>query len=103
MLGAATVLEERGLVQQILMISRNGSPAAVEKVRQGISDGTWDLDAPGIGSSLGSVMVRHLAGQRSVDHLSLSPVGRMISRENVDTWRPWEQRVNYQPFSYGLD
>lgn len=103
MLGAAAVLEERGLTGKVRMISRNGSPEAVEKVRAGVCDGTWDLDAPGIGTTLGEVIARHLGGEPLEGHLAMSPVGRMVSRDNLDSWRPWEQRVRFQPFVSGLD
>ncbi len=72
-------------------------------MRSGVCDGTWDLDAPGIGTTLGAVIARHLGGEPLEGHLAMSPVGRMISRDNLDSWRPWEQRVRYQPFVHGLD
>lgn len=103
MLGAAAVLQERGLVGRIRMISRNGSPEAVEQVRAGVCDGTWDLDAPGIGTTLGEVIARHLAGGELEGHLAMSPVGQMISRDTLAAWRPWSERVHYQPFVHGLD
>lgn len=103
MLGAAAVLEERGLIGQVRMISRNGSPEAVEKVRAGVCDGTWDLDAPGIGTALGEVIARHLAGDLLEGHLAMSPVGQMVCRDNLDAWRPWSERVRYVPFVYGLE
>lgn len=103
MLGAARVLDERGLVGRVRMISRNGSPEAVEKVRAGVADGTWDLDAPGIGSALGRVIAGHLEGGLPSGHIEMSPVGTMISRDTVDAWRPWSERVRYTPFIHGLD
>src|SRR6266849_5499934 len=42
------------------LVSRNGTPKAVQAVREGRSLGTWDIDAPGIGGALGSMVVRHL-------------------------------------------
>jgi ABC-type sugar transport system substrate-binding protein len=104
MLGAVRALEERGRLPDVQVISRNGSPEAVEMVRRGKTAGTWDLDAPGIGTTLGDLVVRQLQGGEQLDgHLAVSPVGRMITRETLDRWKPWTERVRYRPFTFGFD
>lgn len=104
MLGAVRALEERGRLEDVQVISRNGSPEAVEMVRGGKTVGTWDLDAPGIGTTLGDLVVRQLQGGEQLDgHLAVSPVGRMITRETLDRWKPWTERVRYRPFTFGFD
>ena len=103
MLGCLPVLEETGRLGELTIVSRNGSPQAVEAVRSGKTAGTWDLDASGIGTTLGGLVVRQLAdGEAIEDHMAMSPVGRMISLANIDTWRLWSERVDWTPLSVGL-
>jgi ABC-type sugar transport system substrate-binding protein len=102
MLGALDAFDEVGRPEALQLISRNGSPEAVEQVRAGRSQGTWDLDASGIGTTLGDLVVRHLTAEPLDGHLGISPVGRMIHADNLDTWRPWTDRISVRPFSYGL-
>lgn len=103
MLGCLQVLEETGRAADLKIVSRNGSPQAVEAVRAGKTVGTWDLDASGIGTTLGDLVVRHLTGGEPLDnYMCMSPVGRMITRDNLDTWRPWSERVDWTPMSVGL-
>jgi ABC-type sugar transport system substrate-binding protein len=101
--GALACLEEAGRAQEMKIVCRNGSPAAVEAVRQGKIVGTWDLDASGIGTTLGEVIVRHLTKRESYEEfLVMSPVGRMITLANMHTWRPWSERVHWTPLTIGL-
>ena len=103
MLGCLPVLEEAGRLGELTIVSRNGSPQAVEAVRSGKTAGTWDLDASGIGTTLGGLVVRQLAGGEALeDHMAMSPVGRMITPANIATWRPWSERVDWTPLSVGL-
>jgi len=102
MRGVLTCLEEAGR-EEMKIVCRNGSPAAVEAVQQGKIVGTWDLDASGIGTTLGEVIVRHLTkGEQFEGFLAMSPVGRMITQANVHTWRPWSERVQWMPLRSGL-
>ena len=82
--GALACLEENGRAQEAKIVCRNGSPGAVEAVRQGKIAGTWDLDASGIGTTLGEVIVRHLTNREQYEGcLVMSPVGRMITLANA--------------------
>ncbi len=101
--GALACLEEKGRAQETKIVCRNGSPDAVEAVRQGKIAGTWDLDASGIGTTLGEVIVRCLTKQEQYEEfLVMSPVGRMITLANIHTWRPWSERVQWMPITIGL-
>ena len=103
MLGCLPVLEERGRSGDIKIVSRNGSPQAVDALRAGKTDGTWDLDASGIGTTLGDLVVRHLVGDEELDgYMTMSPIGRMITADNIDSWRPWTERIELTPMSEGL-
>lgn len=103
MLGTISVLQERGMSGSLPVISRNGSPAAVELVRAGTTAGTWDLDATGIGFAAGALAMRSLSGGAAPGEQVMSPVGRMIHRDNVDTWVPWEERIEWRPLIVGMD
>jgi len=103
MLGALACLEEAGRAQEMKIVCRNGSPTAVEAVRQGKIAGTWDLDASGIGTTLGELIVRHLkSGEKLEGFMAMSPVGRIITQANLVTWKPWSERVRWLPLKVGL-
>ena len=59
--------------------------------------GTWDLDASGIGTTLGDLVVRHYQDGPLDGYLGISPVGRMIHAGNLDSWRPWTDRIDVPP------
>jgi ABC-type sugar transport system substrate-binding protein len=104
MLGLLDHLEEIDRVGQLRIVSRNGSPAAVKAVREGRTTGTWDLDAPAIGRHTAELVIRHLQQRQSYeDHAAMLPAGRMITRDNVDSWVPWEERVRREPLRIGLE
>ena len=103
MLGALACVEAAGRAKEMKIISRNGSPAAVEAVRAGRIVGTSDLDASGIGTTLGEVIVRHLVDKEVFEGFqTVGPVGRIITQDNIDVWRPWSERVSWTPLSIGL-
>jgi ABC-type sugar transport system substrate-binding protein len=96
MLGAVEALRAAGRLGEVTMVSRNGTPAAVALVRDGIHHGTWDIDPPGIGQTVADLVVRLAAGQESLDGLCVSsPIGRMITPSRAAAWVPWEQRIPY--------
>ena len=79
------------------MVSRNGTPAAVELVRAGVHGGTWDIDPPGIGQTVAELAIR-VASSEELDGLCLSsPIGRMITPERAAAWIPWQERIPYHP------
>ncbi len=103
MLGALACLEETGRAKEMKIVCRNGSPAAVEAVRQDKIAGTWDLDASGIGTTLGDLIVRHLQdGEKLEGFMAMSPVGRIITQANLASWKPWSERVQWMPLKIGL-
>ena len=97
MLGALQALDEVGRFGEMVLISRNGTPAAVENIKLGRSQGTWDPDAPGIGIGLGDLIIRKFVdGEDLAGQISMSAVGRMIHPENVSRWVTYEERIPYQ-------
>jgi hypothetical protein len=84
------------------MVSRNGTPAAVELVRAGVHGGTWDIDPPGIGQTVAGLITRIVVEREELDGLCVaSPIGRMITPERAATWVPWQQRITYRPLLPG--
>jgi len=103
MLGVVDYLEEMGRAGELKIVSRNGTPAAIRAVRDGKTTGTWDLDAPGVGQRMAELVSRHLRGvELYEDYAAMSPAGRMITAENLQTWKPWEERVRVTPLENGL-
>jgi len=103
MLGTLDALAETGR-ERIKVVSRNGTPKAVQAVRDGRSEGSWDINAPGIGGALGDMVVRHLESDRNDGgDLALGPIGQMIDRSNVGRWMPWSERIPFAPLVEGLD
>jgi len=95
MLGAVEALREAGRLGEVKMVSRNGTPAAVQLVRDGVHHGTWDIDPPGIGQSVAQLVIRSAA--EDLDGLCVSsPVGRMITPERAAAWIPWRERIPFR-------
>jgi ABC-type sugar transport system substrate-binding protein len=102
MLGTLDALSETGHMT-VKVVSRNGTPKAVQAVREGRSEGTWDINAPGIGAALGDMVVRRLeSGDRDGSDLALGPIGRMIDASNVARWIPWSERIPFARLPEGL-
>jgi len=102
MLGAVEALRAAGRLGAVKMVSRNGTPAAVELVRAGVHHGTWDIDPPGIGQTAAGLVARLIADREDLDGLCVaSPIGRMITPERAAAWVPWQQRIPYNPLLPG--
>jgi ABC-type sugar transport system substrate-binding protein len=102
MLGAVEALREAGRLGEVKMVSRNGTPAAVELVRAGVHHGTWDIDPPGIGQTVADFVIRAVVEHEDLDGQCVSsPVGRMITPERAATWVPWRQLIPYHPLLPG--
>ncbi len=102
MLGTLDAFAETGRTG-IKVVSRNGTPKAVQAVRDGRSEGTWDINAPGIGSALGNMVVGRLESSSQEDgDLAIGPIGQMIDLSNVDRWKPWSERIPFAPLAEGL-
>jgi ABC-type sugar transport system substrate-binding protein len=102
MLGTLDALAETGR-EIIKVVSRNGTPKAVQAVRDGRSEGTWDINAPGIGAAVGDMVVRHMESSAlGGGDLALGPIGQMIDSSNVGQWKPWSERIPFAPFAEGI-
>ena len=102
LLGAVEALREAGRLGEVKMVSRNGTPAAVELVRAGVHHGTWDIDGPGIGAAAAGLVLRALGGDSLDGFCIASPIGAMITAERAKTWVPWDQRTARPPLRVGL-
>jgi ABC-type sugar transport system substrate-binding protein len=104
MLGTLDAIDEAKRSGEMKLVSRNGSPEAVAAVRAGRSHGTWDIDITEIGAAVGELVARvRMQGQQLEGALALAPIGRLITRENADTYRPWSERVRFAPLHEGLE
>ncbi len=104
MLGTLEAIDEVGRGGEMKLVSRNGSPQAVAAVRAGRSHGTWDIDITEIGAAVGELVSRVLVkGEQVEGELALAPLGRLITSENADSYRPWSERVPYVPLREGLE
>jgi ABC-type sugar transport system substrate-binding protein len=104
MLGTLEAIDEARRGGEMKLVSRNGSPQAVAAVRAGRSHGTWDIDITKIGAAVGELVVRVLVkGEQLEGALTLAPLGRLITSENADSYRPWSERVPYVPLREGLE
>jgi ABC-type sugar transport system substrate-binding protein len=102
MLGAVEALREAGRLGEVKMVSRNGTPAAVELIKAGVHHGTWDIDPPGIGQTAASLVARLVADREDLDGLCVaSPIGRMITPERAAAWVPWPDRIPYNQLRPG--
>jgi ABC-type sugar transport system substrate-binding protein len=102
MLGAVEALREAGRLGEVKMVSRNGTPAAVDLVRSGVHHGTWDIDPPGIGQTVADLVTRLVIDRENLDGLCVaSPIGRMITPERAGSWVPWRQRIPYSELLSG--
>lgn len=104
MLGTLEALEETKRSGEMKLVSRNGSPQAVAAIRAGRSHGTWDIDITEIGAAVGELVARVLVRREPLEGaLALAPLGRLITRENADSYCPWSERVPYAPLHEGLE
>jgi ABC-type sugar transport system substrate-binding protein len=102
MLGALQALDELGRAGEMTIVSRNGTPAAVEAILAGRTHATWDPDVVGIGTALGDLIVRKLVDGEALDgEVAVSPVGRVVDPGNARDWRPYRERIPYRPLTTG--
>jgi ABC-type sugar transport system substrate-binding protein len=98
LLGAVEALREAGRLGEVKMVSRNGTPAAVQLVKDGIHHGTWDIDPLGIGRAIADLAIRVAVGHEKLDGFCVaSPIGAMITPDRAQAWVPWQQRIAYNP------
>ncbi|WP_411847405.1 substrate-binding domain-containing protein [Roseibacillus persicicus] len=86
-------LKEKSLSGSFPIVSRNGSPAAIESIRQGLSTATLDYHLPEIGA-LGAGL---LDGGEA---LVMAPAGQVYNSSNLEKAISWEVRA---PFDISLN
>lgn len=103
MLGTLDAIDATGRAGEMKLVSRNGTPNAVQALREGRTHGTWDIDCPAIGAALGDLVLRRLVDHAEMEgELAVGPIGRMITGANVGRWRPWHERIPFTPLKMGL-
>ena len=104
MLGTLDAIEAAGRSGEMKIVSRNGSPKAVEAVLAGKSHGTWDIEITNIGATMGDLITRVLVDGEDLQGESfIAGLGRLITPENAQTYKPWKERVPHTPLREGLE
>ena len=104
MFGTLDALRQTGRLGEVIMVSRNGTPRAVQAVQDGLLAGTWDTDVIATGQQISELVVRAVVKREELDGLcAVGPVGLMITPERAVHWLPWERRIQYHAFKYGLE
>ena len=50
------------------------------------------------------MVIRRLeSGRDEGSDLALGPIGQMIDSTNVARWKPWSERIPFEPLAEGLD
>lgn len=94
LLDVLPVLKERGLLGQLPVVSRNGSPAAVEAVRRGDSLTTYDYGLTEMGIAAGEVFTDIFLNDADPQDILVCPTyGRIIDQEAAATYLPWSDRA----------
>ena len=102
--GSVEALRERGRLGELKMVSRNGTPKAVEAVRNGWHHGTLDIDCLGIGAAVGDLVARQLVGGEQLDdEIAVSPIGHMVGPDDAASWVPPPARIAYETLHEGLE
>ena len=104
MLGTLDAIEAAGRSGEMKIVSRNGSPKAVEAILAGKSHGTWDIEITNIGATMGDLITRVLLDGEDLHGESfIAGLGRLITPENAQTYKPWKERVPHTPLREGLE
>ena len=104
MLGTLAAIDEAGRGGEMKMVSRNGSPKAVEAVIAGRTHATWDIEITEIGAAAGGLVERALRyGEDLHGESFIAKLGRLVTSENAHTYLPWTERVPHTPLREGLD
>ena len=91
--------------KQVKFSSRNGSTAGVAAVKAGTLLATCDIDPIALGHEVGQAIVDQISGTKKVsDNTQLpSPDASkcVIDKDNVSTWKPYDQIIKYQTIKTG--
>lgn len=91
--------------KQVKFSSRNGSTAGVAAVKAGTLLATCDINPIALGHEVGQAIVNQISGTKKVsDNTQLpSPDASkcVIDKDNVSTWKPYDQIIKYQTIKTG--
>jgi ABC-type sugar transport system substrate-binding protein len=98
------VLEERGLLGRLPIISRNGSPAAVEAVKRGDTLATYDYGLTELGLTAGKIFSDIFLENADYEDAIFCPTyGRVIDEDAAESYVPWEERAPAVELITGLE
>ena len=90
-------LEAKNLVSKFPIVSRNGSPQAVEWVRKGWTTATMDYNLPELGMIAADLMQQNFT--KGVNYV-MGPAGTIYDKYNADDYVDWSARA---PPEYKLE
>ena len=100
-LGAISAIKAAGKKagKDVLVVSRNGSPDAVAKVRAGELLATCDTGIVTHGLLMGAAIRDHLSGKRAYNKAAKIPppdaAKCIVTKKNISKYLPWTKQVKY--------
>lgn len=102
-LGAAAAAKAAG--KHVLIMGRNGEPAAVAAVKAGTLVGTCDYNPVKLGEIIGTAVVKQLSGKARYknNHAIPGPLAAkcLVTKKTASRWVPWNKRVKYVALKEG--
>jgi ABC-type sugar transport system substrate-binding protein len=87
-------LQEKKLIGKFPIVSRNGSPQAIEWVRQGLTTATMDYNLPELGMIAANLIVQQQKdGFQNSPNYVMGPAGTVYDADNVDNYVDWSVRA----------
>lgn len=102
-IGAIAAAKQVGA--SVLFTSRNGTADAVAAVKAGDLLATCDIEPIQLGKAVGQVVADHLNGVRTLtDSAQIEgpdSANCLITKDNADSWKPYEEQVTYVDIPLG--
>jgi ABC-type sugar transport system substrate-binding protein len=90
-------LQQKNLIGKFPIVSRNGSPAAIDWVRKGWTTATMDYGLPELGRMAAQLITRptdpHHSPCDDSSSYVMGPIGQIYDAANVDQYVSWDVRA----------
>jgi len=99
--GAIAAAKSAGADKKITFVSRNGSNAGADLVKQGALAATCDVFPVEIGQIAAQAAADQLLGRKNYDNAAAIPpptTNCLVDASNVDAYKKWDQRVPFVKF-----
>lgn len=102
-IGAISAAKQAGA--EVLFASRNGTADGVGAVKSGDLLATCDIQPLEVGKAIGQAIADHIKGVKTYTGTSLiegpSSDSCLITADNADDWKPYEEQVEYKDIPLG--